>query len=890
MATVSEQIQQVYIGLLGRAADLSGLEYWNQEIDQGTLSLEQLRANIVNEQPEYASGLGALARASVIVELYSRMFSRIPAEDELAYWAEEGGSTVNVDQLVFALSNGAAQEDAQALSMKTAAAEQYTTSAGADYDATAAANAVKNVGASAHGSTIEFTDADATGRADEFKGTEGNDVFSATGGTTDSDATLDREDTLADKHFNDTDVLTITSATDITEMASLISGIETININLSSAIPATVDLDGIAGYGTTVRVTNLEDSATDSVLLLNVPGNINIVTGERINTVSATIESKDATLDLSAATNIQLQNLDDAGVTIKASDGAQISLDGTAALEDSVTLQSTGRVSVESAASDQVEKLGLAGNDGDVVYVLDSTDDLPTEIAFSGSSNVTLELTLDQTVDLTSTDTSTSAATTAIRLLSGGTGDFSKLNVDFIEYANTDSAGTYSLDQQQGILLSADVASGLTFDTATDGTTDIVDLKVATNQTGSIDISDFEIVNLNPVSSAFELSELTGDELSTIVNIFGSQNVTLTSVTARGVNADDLTGNLTMTQSEFLTSMTGGDGDDSFTIFGGDFALDAGSGTDQVLFTDTLDLSANTIDIINVEKMQITADAAATVTLNGSELDNKPIALSGTGEKDAFVIKMDQSALDLSTLTVDADTVSVTVNGADLTTRKLTIVGSGSNDDITGNSTDDRLTPGEGEDRVSGLGGNDIIELAETDAAKDTVVLSSAEIQGVDDIYSFSTEDVIAWQTSDLTAASSITSGSVLQLVSTDTALQSSSGSVFSLGGNSSTFSIVELNTTLDDDVTLSNTSTGSDLLQALSEDATPVSGIKINAAGDKVGLVTYQNNNAYLWHLEEARGGGTSDTTVLAEDILLVGVVYGIEQGGLATSNFVAA
>ncbi|HIM07626.1 MAG TPA: DUF4214 domain-containing protein, partial [Gammaproteobacteria bacterium] len=56
--TTAQQIQEIYVGLLGRSADADGLAYWTAEIDGNTLTIEQLRANIVNEQPEYAAGLG----------------------------------------------------------------------------------------------------------------------------------------------------------------------------------------------------------------------------------------------------------------------------------------------------------------------------------------------------------------------------------------------------------------------------------------------------------------------------------------------------------------------------------------------------------------------------------------------------------------------------------------------------------------------------------------------------------------------------------------------------------------------------------------------------------------------------------------------------------------
>ena len=63
-------IQKIYLGLLGRPADAEGLAYWNEEIENGILTLEQLRANIVNEQPEFIEGPGQLSRAEFVAQLW----------------------------------------------------------------------------------------------------------------------------------------------------------------------------------------------------------------------------------------------------------------------------------------------------------------------------------------------------------------------------------------------------------------------------------------------------------------------------------------------------------------------------------------------------------------------------------------------------------------------------------------------------------------------------------------------------------------------------------------------------------------------------------------------------------------------------------------------------
>lgn len=146
LAAITSQIQEIYIGLLGRAADYSGLQYWYNEIEAGILTIEQLRANIVNSQPEYTQGIGAMSRSDALGVLYQNLFSREPDNDGLNYWVSGGGSTVSFDQLVLALANGASTPDRDLLDAKITAAELFTNSAdGVTYDAQKAADAVQSV-------------------------------------------------------------------------------------------------------------------------------------------------------------------------------------------------------------------------------------------------------------------------------------------------------------------------------------------------------------------------------------------------------------------------------------------------------------------------------------------------------------------------------------------------------------------------------------------------------------------------------------------------------------------------------------------------------------------------------------------------------------------------
>ncbi|MBL4783437.1 MAG: DUF4214 domain-containing protein [Porticoccaceae bacterium] len=143
---ITSQVQEIYIGLLGRAADYSGLQYWHNQITSGALTIEQLRANIVSSQPEYSQGLGSMSRTDALGVLYQNLFSRDPDGEGLEYWVRGGGSTVSFDQLVLALVNGASTVDRSLLDTKIEAAETFTNSFdGINYNAEKAAEAVQLV-------------------------------------------------------------------------------------------------------------------------------------------------------------------------------------------------------------------------------------------------------------------------------------------------------------------------------------------------------------------------------------------------------------------------------------------------------------------------------------------------------------------------------------------------------------------------------------------------------------------------------------------------------------------------------------------------------------------------------------------------------------------------
>ena len=147
MATTSAQVQQLYVAYLGRAADKTGLDYWLNDLnsDPAVLTLEDLRANFVNEQPEYAAIYGGLTREDTVIQIYNNLFGRAPDATGLAYWTTGDGSVVNIDQLLTAFINGADATDSQTVTNKVLVAEIYTAAAGDNFLAADAATIIAGV-------------------------------------------------------------------------------------------------------------------------------------------------------------------------------------------------------------------------------------------------------------------------------------------------------------------------------------------------------------------------------------------------------------------------------------------------------------------------------------------------------------------------------------------------------------------------------------------------------------------------------------------------------------------------------------------------------------------------------------------------------------------------
>lgn len=134
MATASD-LQQLYIGYFGRAADQAGLDFWVEAINNGGLSLADVRASFV-QSTEYTAKYQGLTSEALVAQVYLNVLGR-PAEAEgKAFWANAiDTGVITEDQLIEGLLSGLSAADQAIINNKVIVANAYTAQRGADFNA-----------------------------------------------------------------------------------------------------------------------------------------------------------------------------------------------------------------------------------------------------------------------------------------------------------------------------------------------------------------------------------------------------------------------------------------------------------------------------------------------------------------------------------------------------------------------------------------------------------------------------------------------------------------------------------------------------------------------------------------------------------------------------------
>lgn len=605
---------------------------------------------------------------------------------------------------------------------------------------------------------------------------DGDDTFIAT------DTTFTSADVILGG--TGTDTLTITAATGASiTAASTVVGVETVNVIVNSFDTETVDMANVVGATITtdnsqiagsssITVNNLNSTSTltngtDFTTLLTVTG-VGIVNAVDAATVRASLTADAGTITINADSSTTAMNLDAATAAAgTTTDSAVISAAGTVVLDPEVTNTKV------------VENLSLSGNAAAVTFDI-------TDAAAAGLTVKTLTITGDQDVTViasaaalagvaTFTDSST-AGTTSVTVDTNATADLTKITPDALKYGvdNTNSV-TLTVANSQSVEITGDVDTSGTAALVIDSTAlasgnETINLEVQVTQTnGGVDVSDFEVINLNvddnsaatTTAQTIVVSDLVGGVTSDI-NITGSlDNLTLTTVTANNIVATNFAGILNVLSTANVDNVTGGTGNDIVDHDADtDFSFTGNAGNDTLNINNAL--TARTITAVGgdgtdtIEVLQVLA-ATDRFTISGFEVidhnnnagtfdvrdfSGQTLVMASTGGTDT-VVTFDASnsvSVDLSGITVndtEIDVVVGSVTNLDTsvlgTNAKDTITGGNGADTLTGNAGDDTLIGGTGADILNGGTGADTfnaVSVGAGDVGADTITTG----EGIDKI------------------------------------------------------------------------------------------------------------------------------------------------------------
>ncbi|CAM5573292.1 hypothetical protein SSTU70S_05047 [Stutzerimonas stutzeri] len=142
---IASQVQELYVGYLGRAADQAGLDFWTNAITAGTSTIESVALGFTQSQ-EYTSKYEGLSNEELAAAIYQNVLGRAADADGLAFWVGELEKGVQTPEtLLAAMINSLGAVDQKVIDNKVYVANAYTAAAGADYKVEAGAKILEGV-------------------------------------------------------------------------------------------------------------------------------------------------------------------------------------------------------------------------------------------------------------------------------------------------------------------------------------------------------------------------------------------------------------------------------------------------------------------------------------------------------------------------------------------------------------------------------------------------------------------------------------------------------------------------------------------------------------------------------------------------------------------------
>lgn len=127
MATNFEQVQQLYIAMYGRPADVAGRDYWGDIFGKDPGALPTI-AQTFSQLPEYAAEFGGKSSTQIVTTFYDNLFGHPPSATQLNQWSAQLSLPGGIGTVISSMITSASAADAAVLQNKVNVAVAFTAS------------------------------------------------------------------------------------------------------------------------------------------------------------------------------------------------------------------------------------------------------------------------------------------------------------------------------------------------------------------------------------------------------------------------------------------------------------------------------------------------------------------------------------------------------------------------------------------------------------------------------------------------------------------------------------------------------------------------------------------------------------------------------------------
>lgn len=598
--TLASQVQELYIGYLGRAADKAGLDFWVKAIEDGTSTLESVALGFT-QSAEYQAAYANLTNTQLVAHVYQNVLGRAADADGLTFWVGEiNKGVVSADTLVKAMINSLGSIDQLNMDNKVQAANEYTQAAGDNYVLADAKTAIGAPASNNPGQTYTLT----TG-IDNVAGTSGNDTINgsdASGATALVLGGLDVIDGGAG-----TDTLKIADAAtaaggNFSFNGATIKNVENIEVTTNGSFDVAANTGlSLTGY-TGLTSATLKAAGTDnSLVLAAATTDVNLTVA---GTATAGVTGGKA-VSVTAGTGV-VTVAGDALTSVTVKGGTAGAAGGTADVTNTVSGAGNTGATLKSVTIDGVATGGafeIAGAAVDTVTVKNQQTALATAITNATSTSLT--------VNVDAAGYTAAGATVAGVTVAAGAAA-TTINLNAVSKSNVAVSGaaatTLNITGAGALTLSAPITTA----TKIDGS--------AATGALTLGVLDAATVNVSTGSGNDSLT-LAATAKATVATGAGDDTVTLNSALFQGSTINLGAGNdklldggvaglVNASTATAVTTIDAGDGTDTLAA-----SLINAANAAQFKNFENIDVSSATVTALDVELM--TGSTITGLTLTG---------------------------------------------------------------------------------------------------------------------------------------------------------------------------------------------------------------------------------------------------------------------------------